>query len=285
MDRDMTGRQEAILDAIVATIAARSEEGPWRISADEICGHFGELDYYRAAYAARLHGVASFDDENVGELVRVLDKLLGPGSADRLHSAGLFLTLDERLDLTERLVRSVRVAATIHVPERDTFESMLRVLKRYDRALATYLETYLSLDSICDRCAADYVAVRSHRLDDDDRVSRLLLGTVRRYLQTLTRRRVVSIESLAPALIEYLAAIAREAGYLPHREDPAAASETASRDSRTWAFEALGLSRNATAREIQLRYRELMRTYHPDINPDGLEMSKKINAAYGVLTE
>ena len=231
MERDATENASTQLDTVVAEIASRSADGPWRIGADELADLYGEVEYYRAAYAVRLHDVDSFGDGNTGELARVLDQLGETDAADRLHRAGVYLTIDERIDLTERLVRSVHVAATLHVPERDTFESMLRVLKRYDRALSTYLETYLDLVSITDRCAAEYVDVRSHRHRDDDRHSALLLGTVRRYLQALTFRRIVTVESLAPALIEYLAAVAREAGYLPRGEEPSAARPEAAEGS------------------------------------------------------
>jgi curved DNA-binding protein CbpA len=34
---------------------------------------------------------------------------------------------------------------------------------------------------------------------------------------------------------------------------------------------------------LRRRYRELMKRYHPDVNPSGLERCKEINAAYAVL--
>jgi len=34
---------------------------------------------------------------------------------------------------------------------------------------------------------------------------------------------------------------------------------------------------------LKSRYRELIRIYHPDINPEGLRRCQEINAAYSLL--
>ena len=46
----------------------------------------------------------------------------------------------------------------------------------------------------------------------------------------------------------------------------------------------LRLDIKVTKKEIKAAYRKLARQVHPDVNPDGLEKSKEINAAYGVLS-
>ena len=116
---------------------------------------------------------------------------------------------------------------------------------------------------------------------------------MRLYLRRLLDRRVIQVVALAPALIELLATVARHEGYLPRREesdrrlggegdqqrlhDEGAVSEHE-------ALSVLGLRRGADQNEIRSRYRELMRRYHPDINPSGLETAKKITVAYGLLS-
>ena len=53
-------------------------------------------------------------------------------------------------------------------------------------------------------------------------------------------------------------------------------------------YQILGVSRNATAKEIKQAYRRLARKYHPDVNPGdkGAEARfKEINAAYEVLSD
>src|SRR5436305_662623 len=52
-------------------------------------------------------------------------------------------------------------------------------------------------------------------------------------------------------------------------------------------YEVLGVSRNATAEELQQAYRRLARANHPDVNrdPGAEERFKEINDAYHVLSD
>ena len=52
-------------------------------------------------------------------------------------------------------------------------------------------------------------------------------------------------------------------------------------------YEILGVSRDATAEEVQRAYRKLARTYHPDMNkdPGAEEKFKEVAEAYDVLSD
>ena len=50
-------------------------------------------------------------------------------------------------------------------------------------------------------------------------------------------------------------------------------------------YSILGITKEATDKEIKKAYRDLSKKYHPDKNPDGEDMFKKITEAYSVLSD
>ena len=53
-------------------------------------------------------------------------------------------------------------------------------------------------------------------------------------------------------------------------------------------FKILGISRNATAKEIKSAFRKLVRQFHPDLHPHNEKAEskfKEINEAYEVLSD
>ncbi|MCK4514150.1 MAG: J domain-containing protein, partial [Spirochaetaceae bacterium] len=108
----------------------------------------------------------------------------------------------------------------------------------------------------------------------------------------LVDRRIIVLSDLGPALFDLLRSIGRQEGALPgiaaDDQGPgpwaAAGAPGGIEDDRAAALALFELRPSHPSRtEVQSRYRRLMRRFHPDINPDGLDMAKRINAAYAVL--
>lgn len=263
-----------------------AQQGDWHLTSDEISERYDSVDAYRAMYETGLVSTDEYGPDNVGELLLLLDSLAGRDYRPEFRDAGLFLTHEDRLELTERFVRTVRRAIVIHVPEPETFRAMLAEFKRYDVASFTYLETFLPRAELAARCASEYMEDITARTE----AATVLAATVRSYLLLLLQRHVVDIEDLAPALMEILRTVARHEGVLPRGRSHATADDgrrpeqEQEPDETRSALIVLGIrSARPDRGEIQRAYRDLMRRYHPDINPDGLERAKEINNAYAIL--
>jgi hypothetical protein len=267
--------------------------GEWYITTDELADRFDPVDLYRALYATSQVSVDRYGPENVGELLVLLERLSGRDYRSMFRDSGLFLTHEDRIDLTERFVRTVRHAVVLHTPEPETFRAMVRKLKRYDRARQVYLSTFFDFDDLVEQCVAEYLDLRS---------APALGSTVRSYLRLLLQRHIVDLEDIAPALLDILRTVARHEGALPRgrgRRDATAGHDEEGRAghadrepgyprdgaaARIEALRVLGLRTDDPPRaEVRDRYRALMRRYHPDVNPEGLERAKAINNAYAVL--
>ncbi len=276
---------ENLIDQLQRRVEA---DGTWEVSSDELADRFDTVDYYRAVYEAAQVSVDIYTPDNVGELLVLLDHLTGRDYREAFREAGLYLTHEDRIDLTERFTRTVRHKIVLHTPEPETFRAMLREFRRYDRAEFHYLRTFFDTDELVRRCTDEYL---------ESRAAPALEATVDAYLRLLLQRHIVDLHTLAPALMEILRTVARHEGALPGAdrgddrgdgEDDAGERRPSAgaADDRSWALRVLGLSaRDPSPNEIRDQYRRLMRRYHPDINPDGLEAAKEINEAYGVLID
>ncbi len=278
--------------ALIHDLRARAGyDGTWSVAQDELSDRYDPVDLYRAVYAAGQVSVDRYGPENTGELLALLEQLTGRDYGPEFREAGLFLSHDDRLDLTERFVRLVRCAVVLHLPEPETFRAMLREFRRYDRARLVYLSTFFDTETLVRQCADEYLEVRD---------AAALRFTVESYLRQLLQRHIVDFEDLAPALLEILRTVARHEGMLPgsrggagfdrdadaaddHGNGRADAQRPHRAESRAQALQVLGLGSEPARAEIRDRYRSLMRRYHPDVNPNGLERAKLINNAYAVL--
>jgi hypothetical protein len=253
-------------------------DGSWTISADELADRYDPVDFYRAVYETGQVSTDVYGPENAGELLVLLERLAGRDYREEFREAGLFLSHEDRIELTERFVRTVRHAIVVHVPEPETFRAMIREFRRYDRAEFIYLTTFFDAESLVERCTREYVRLRE---------APALAATVRAYLRLLLQRHIVDVRELAPALMEILRTVARHEGRLPGWDEESDTADDAipvALDERASALRTLGISTAAPSTgEIRDHYRRLMRRYHPDINPEGLEMAKAINHAYGIL--
>ena len=269
--------------ALIRQLEERAtEEGSWSVTADELSDRYDAVDYYRAVYETGLVSTDVYGPDNAGELLALIERLTGRDYQAEFRSAGLYLSHDDRIELTERFVRVVRHAVVVHVPEPETFRAMLREFRRYDRAEFVYLQTFFDTGELVSRCTDAYVDLRS---------APALRATVEAYLRLLVQRHIVDLHDLAPALLEILRTVARHEGFLPgaraEAESDSGRGESVAgeqADERARALGILGLrSADPSRREIRDSYRRLMRRYHPDVNPDGLERAKAINNAYGLL--
>ncbi|HKJ84908.1 MAG TPA: DnaJ domain-containing protein [Spirochaetia bacterium] len=267
------------------------EHGTWSVHSDDLSDRYDSVDYYRAVYETAQVSVDSYGPDNVGELLVLIERLTGRDYRPQFREAGLFLSHDDRIELTDRFIRIVQHAVVVHVPEPETFRAMLREFKRYDRAEFVYLDHFFGIDALVSRCADAYLELRE---------APALRSTVESYLRLLVQRHIVDLHDLAAGLLEILRTVARHEGFLrgSWREDESAGQDDAStghqtneRRSRAGqiattedALRVLEIrTSRPTAHEIRESYRRLMRRYHPDINPAGLERAKIINNAYGLL--
>jgi len=257
---------------LVDMIEARADaDGNWHMTVNELIDalQIDIPDIYRRLYERRdmLDTIApvSFGPDNVFALIAAVYDDLAVGEA-ALARRGIYLTVDARSELADRYVSAVCEDADRHRIRSDDFTAMRRRFGDGPQTVQRYLEHYFDLDSYIEPVIDQFLESRP------EMIPRIARRACRDALRLLFVRNVLSPETLLQSVIIRLR---RE---LPGAE--AAASPQYDPELRA-SLDDLGLSHvPSTIDELKRIYRTLMKTYHPDVNPQGLRLSQRITRAY-----
>ncbi len=280
--------------AVVALIASRCDPScRWKVTAAEIRDELGidPLAFYRAMYAAATAErsvldlgdiTGTFSDECPEGLLAALEVFCGAEAEQCLAHAGIFFSHASRVDIIETFMTVAAAAIARHVYDAAEVSAMLRALGGYEAARSAYLRTHLPLGGLADETVDQFCSGK--RFD----IPALARANVRRLIDFFFRRHVLNEGALFAGLSERIHRQAIEEGYVKKEGRRAAAPPESPTEpdvvesaKRTLGVAGLPLSR----RVLRERYRALMKRFHPDVNPGGLERSKEINAAYSRLLD
>jgi hypothetical protein len=277
------------LDAVVHLLSSRIDErGNWSVCSDELIAALGidPVPFWRAVHALRnkigfSEAVDGFSQDRVGDLVTVLERVAGPQTEEALTRAGLFLPHPLRVELMEELFSRTERFASAHSPREDELVAMLAFAGSVSDAIGIYFGEHVDFDALIDECAGSFAAAKG--------IPAIGAFTAARCLRDFVRRHLIEKRSLFYGLERRLRLAARRMGYRDAGVE-GTTGEASESDGRTgvsrvvWAKAVMGLPSAPIVEEtLRRRYRELMKRYHPDVNPAGLERCKDINAAYAVL--
>ena len=284
---------------VIDQIRAKAAGGkPWSLRGEEVATLLGidSIELYRRAYAASLQARAvidlsvvtgTFGPENVSELVALLDLFYGATAERDLEQAGIFFGHERRVDILETFLSVASRRLVAHVVDEGKLSAMLRTFGTYEAARDAYLAELPSVEHFLIEAVEVYCRGKVFGAPE------LARGTAEATLRLFLRRKIVSMDDVLRPVVDRLLAQAVREGYVkrkprPAREKPASDAEsdlrvaTAERERAQRALEIQG--KRLTPELLRSQYRWLMKRYHPDVNPEGLERAKQITAAYSLLS-
>ena len=285
------------LDDLIAEIGRQEQAGrSWRLTPTQLQDILGlsRERYYQEIYGAQMAGhpliklslaLEPFSQASAPALVAVLEHLCGAGAESALQRAGVFLSHDEQAEIMAEFLAGTAGEVRRHEFQADEFAAMLRTFGRFPEARKIYLDHFFDLDELQDRAARRYCAGRTFTLPD------LALANVRGVLRLFFARHVLRRSSIFGSLHDAFRRAAANAGYADeggerHRQRTGREEPAGLRSAVGQARRAMGLGPGPlTARALKTRYKELMKRFHPDVNPRGLKRCQEINAAYATLSE
>ena len=249
------------------------ETGEWEISVNEAIRRL-EADtatFYRRLYERRdaIETIAPrvFNRSNVFALAAGVCEDVSRAE-EALYLSGALLSVDHRAELAQLLIDSVASDGSACRVDEAAFGAMRR-LYGDRRAVATYIEHFF--------VPAPYIEVAVRRFVEAHHkmIRRIATLSARESLEMLFTRHILTSEHVFARayhrLMELIGASKRHRAQSPSPELQRALSD-------------FGLtSFPDSADDLKVIYRSLMKTYHPDVNPSGLETSQRITRAYSLL--
>lgn len=277
-----------VVDQILANA---DEEAHFVLRAEELMAAMGMAaeDYYRVGYELRstLHFgdlISGFSDETVGDLVTFLENHYGTAAETALESIGVFLRHETRAELRERFLHSFVAALSAHRLDEEVFRAMLRAEGNYRSAKQLYLGEFFPNESFVNATAAAFIS--------EFALPQRAIYVAERFLRLLLQRHAVDPEEILQPVVRRLHYVAVTGGYArygterAHRRRSGSGAETGDSEPNELleAMRVLGIGPEEISKErVRERYRVLIRKFHPDVNPAGLEMSKRLNSSYAIL--
>lgn len=282
------------LTGLIAEIQRQDAAGrAWQLAPADLQRLLGLTpeQYYRAIYGAQMAGhplisltlaTESFSQASILPLVNLLEQLCGAGIESALERAGIFFSRDQQAELTAQFLGAAAHEVGAHRFRTEEFTAMLRTFGSAAHARRVYLEHYFDMEDLQRRAARRYCAGREFTIPG------LALRNAEGVLRFLFSKHVLRAESLFGALHGAFLAAAAAAGYADDARRSARRARRAGGEAAPSAADqartALGLEPGPlTPERLKSRYKQLMKRFHPDVNPRGLRRCQEITAAYSTL--
>ena len=284
----------AALAELIAEIRRQDAAGrAWRLAPADLQRLLGLTpeQYYREIYGAQVAGHPlislalaneSFSQASILPLVSLLEHLCGAGAAAALERAGIFFSQEQQAEITAQFLSAAAREVGAHQFRADEFTAMLRTFGNLAQARQVYLEHFFDLAGLRRRAARRYCALR------DFTIPGLAERNAEGVLRFLFSKHVLRAETVFSALHDPFLAAAARAGYADDPRRRERRGQRARREAAASAAEqarrALGLGPGPlTPERLKSRYKQLMKRFHPDVNPHGLRRCQEITVAYSTL--
>ncbi len=193
----MPEKVRALIERLSASV---DDDGAWTISSEDVAGILGieQVRFWRTVHETRdriafADAIDGWSADSVGDLVTVLECLLGPGPEEMMARAGLFVPHLLGIELTEELLFRARRLAAAHEVRSDELAAMIRYAGSVRGAIEIYFNEHVDLDALVDGCAESFRVLQG--------LPSVGRATARRYLQRMFARHVLDRRALLAGLV------------------------------------------------------------------------------------
>lgn len=265
------------LEEILEEIESMRDGNGWSMSLESVLAILGVTyeDYCRSQYSRRKKtglNLQGFTEENVERLVEMLAGF-GYDSPVAFQRAGYYFSPDLLQEWQEFFISVTSSRLLGHEVDRSELENALSACRKPGDGLEFYCETRFNLEELVH--FASNLFLRKHGIESHS-VSNNILNS---YILYMYGQRILKREDLFASLNEILIEKAIEWRFLRAAD---VRNKVVLPPDLAKALEALEMHTDEMPEgdELKRQYRTLLKRYHPDVNPTGLEKTRQINTAY-----
>ena len=273
-DDEKTG----ILADIIQEIQSHSSNGKWFIEANTLADALGisKTDYQREMYKLRDRvqyntGIYDGFSEKDGELLCMLvaDILKIDNIDQHFAWGGIYFNESWQGKLKTYFIDYTSNLFENHSIDTELLSLLASSTLRFEDASDSYIDEKFDIDTLITRCSnafCEYYGIET------DHGAEIFLAAS---LGELFKAGILTTKKITAPLADRL--YYSHFGHHRRKKIPAKPG----RNDRLLKF--FAVKPDATAEDLKKRYREMLKEFHPDVNRNGLEMTKKIIAHYREL--
>ncbi|MBI3395602.1 MAG: J domain-containing protein [Spirochaetia bacterium] len=272
------------LEELLSEIESITEGNRWSMELDDVLMYtqVSREDVMRAVYAMRRTGTLTrqwehFSADNVDDLVFILSECGYPDAPRMFRQRGYFLNEKDHEELLEVFISVTVSRMKSRAVDRDQLEIAIAGSRDFHAAAEFYCHSVFSTEEMINFAVSVFVHKRGI---EDCFMARTTAGG---YLRGEFHRRSLRWEDIFAAIFDDLRAKAVFWNLTPGMEAPPV-DMVLSKETRK-ALSEMGFPTEVlpSPQELKTRYRKLVKKYHPDVNPEGLEKTRTLNACYSHL--
>ncbi len=274
---------QSSLSELLEEIESLADGDGWTMPVEHALSFFPlrPEDFYRFVYAHRTVDALFVPDalgpENFEDFLRFLEQHGWPDAGNFFFRAGYAFGEARRIDLLEFFYSVTVSRLQNHDVDRELLVTALAGCRRPEDGFDFYCAAAIHLDELIEFAAALYL---THRKIEQHAFSKT---RVRAVLRAEVRSGAILAEDLFRPLAEVLRTRAMAWGLLDADTEEARMLVLTPEMKLALALMGFRPEKPPGRSALKNRYRELMKQYHPDINPGGEVKSRELNSAYSLL--
>ena len=274
-----------MLHELIEEIDSLVEDRHWKMPVEYVLNmlSMSQEEYYRHVYTqsspfSSAHANEDYGPHNVEELVQLLAAKGFPHAEECFCKAGYYFSQSQLLHWTEFFLSVSMSRLLSHTVDREALDTALVGCRNPRDAFEFYFHSFFDPDEMISFACDIYL--RNNRIEDHS-YSR---GSLTDYIKEQISQSILRWEEIGTGLFQKLHEKAiewklmEEGGEIPP-QDKSLPMEIV-RALESLEFYNTPVPPVAT---LKTQYRRLLKKYHPDLNPSGLEKTRELNHSYTLI--